>query len=326
MTGLDKVSVLEYARNNRTFVYRILFGVLAALVLLGDLGGLIHRLGLGAVYDSANEMLESAMIRATTTLFIATIVKGGLEVMASIEFSPVIGSIEFGGLFSGFLDLVDTIIRFFLVSSALIAAQIGLLSILQIAGFNLFLGGGALLLAANPSLASTAGKLGFLGITLALVLCVVFPILIATMGNALNEHQMDAAIQNAENMGVMKEQMSDINFMGILDRDEVQHMASTFQSGVRQVWDGMMAVMITYIIMFIILPIASLGVCYVIIRYVMRDVMGYDAAVSGADSSIAGSMQWIGQRWGSRSGKGDEAPAGEDTIADHQDQKKGGRE
>lgn len=293
MSSFEKSKYLQSFSEHRMLYLRVFFGLIAALFLLGDFDRVVHSLGLGAVYDQAFGLLEDALKQATGTLVLLTVMKGFMQVFSSIEVSVVLANANLGGLLAGLKDVVDTLFRFFLSTTGLLTAQIGFLSVLKLAGLKMFIGGGALLLALNPSKSSGLGKLGIIGIAFGLVFCILFPLLVGSVGSVLNQHQMHAAIESSENLGVMREQFSDINIRDLTRTDGIQQTQEAFQTGTRQIWDSMLNLFVSYTMMFIFLPLISLGVCYAIVRHILKDVIDSGKYADSTEGEMKKALSWI---------------------------------
>lgn len=287
----------------RTAAIRFLWGGVALLFLLGGVDYLLLQAGLGAVYAEAIGILEAALGSSSRMLLGLTVTKGLVAAFSSVEINLLVAQATLGALLNGVGEVVDTLFRFFLASTALIVGQIGLLTMLQFVGMKLLLGGGALLMALAPDGRSWMVRLGRLGLVSGLVLCILFPLLIVAGAKGIEQHQVISAIENAENLGVLKEQFSDVSIRDLARAEGIAAARDTLQTGVQTVWKGMLALFVSYFMMFVILPLISLGVCYLVIRHAMV-TEGFAAGADAAD-------RWLLQVRARIAGKkNDAAPAG----------------
>lgn len=248
-----------------------MFLALGILALSGILDNLLLMLGWGNVFTATEQILNDSMKSAATNTLLLALLKGAVSLLTSVEGNIVVVSANFGAFFSGFSQLLDMAFNFFLTISGLIAAKIGLLKIIELTGVSIFAGIAFILFAVDPSIKGVLGKIGKTLITIGLVLFFIFPLSIASVGIAYESHRIQTEIEYTENIGVLSERTSEISFRSLGNDEGRSNALSVIKEGTNTLWNGFMDLVISYILMFVLLPLTSLGLCYLIIRQILNN-------------------------------------------------------
>lgn len=191
--------------------------------------------------------------------------------MSSLEGSALVVSANIGAFFSGFVELIDMAFNFFLSISGLIAAMIAFIKVIELTGISIFAGASFILFAVDPSIKGTLGKIGKSLITIGSVMFFLFPLSIASIGSAYESHRIQTEIQYTENIGVLSERSAEITFRSLSNNEGRSNALALVKEGTRSLWDGFMSIVVSYILMFVLLPLISLGLCYLIIKKILSD-------------------------------------------------------
>ncbi|MBE0472155.1 MAG: hypothetical protein IBX55_21935 [Methyloprofundus sp.] len=250
---------------------RLLFLVMGILALTGVLDSLLLAVGWGNIYDTTEEILNASMKSAAANTMMLAVLKGLIGILASVEGGVVVVTANVGAFFTGFSELVDLAFNFFLTMSGLLAAKIGFIKIIELTGVSVFAGPAFILMAFDPSLRGTLGKLGKTLMAIGLVMFFLFPLAIASVGSAYANHRINTEIQYTENLGILSERASEINFRSLTNEEGRSNALGVIRDGTGVLWDGFMNLVVSYILMFVLLPLASLGLCYLIIKQILTD-------------------------------------------------------
>lgn len=280
-------SMQEAFARTPSLLKRVVFLVLGILALTGILDSLLLMLGWGNVYSATEEILNASMKSAATNTMLLAVLKGVIGILASVEGGAVVVSANVGAFFQGFAELIDLAFNFFLTISGLIAAKIGLIKIIELTGISIFAGAAFLLMAFDPGLKGMLGRLGKVLMAIGMVLFFVFPLTIASVGSAYEQHRIQTEIQYTENVGILAERAGEISFRSLTNEEGRGNALGVVREGTTVLWDGFMSMVISYILMFVMLPLLSLGLCYLIIKQILADG-GYVQAGEKLESGVGG--------------------------------------
>lgn len=272
---------------------RVAFLVLGLLAVSGLLSVFVERLGWGMVFESARALLDDSMTSATVNTFVLVGVKSGLEMIQSVEGSVGIVSGNLGALVAhGPYELVAFAFRFFLLSMGLIAVQISLLEIIQLSALPLLTGLGAFMLAFQPSINSLFGRLGRFLMVLGIVIYFVFPAILMTVGSAYETQRIDSEIQNTENFAILSERASDLSLRDLSSSSGRDQVVSTFTDGIQGTWGAFLNIVISYMLMFVIAPLAAVGLSWLLISQTMKS-LNYTTPVQKTEDAGRKTLDWL---------------------------------
>ena len=274
---------------------RLLFLLLALLAFTGVLDNLTHALGWNVIFEGANNMLQDSVTASTVMTFILATIKGLLAMVESAEANLFVASVDVGALVQGLAELIDTAFRFFVGTMGIIAAQISFLNIIELTAMKLVVGAGAVFMVIQPQAATLFGRLGRLFLALGAILYFVFPFLIFTVGEAYETQRIEAEINSQESFGVLREKASDLSLSSVASEDGRERIQQTLSSGVNATWQSFLGLVTGYILMFVILPLASLGLSYVLLRQVLNS-LEFQGAIQKIERSGKGISDWVRPR------------------------------
>ncbi len=273
---------------------RVVLIILAILAISGALNAWMMMLGWNGVFQAAYSILDDSLKSAAIFTIALTAIKGTLELFSTISVGVIVANVTVGEFLQGPLAVVDFLFRFFIASTGIIIAQISLLKLIELIGITTLCGTGFICLAIQPEAGSFFGRLGRLLLIIGLVLYLVFPAMVASVGKAYETHRIDTEIQNKENIAVLSQRSSEISLRSLATRDSAGRDAAreTFSDGISSIWQGFLGVFISYTLMFIFLPLAGLGFCYLIIQQAMLS-LNYSSQVDTLESGRRGLMNWV---------------------------------
>lgn len=251
---------------------RVAFAVLAVLAFTGLLDTVFQTVGWDVIFERATAMLEESITASSVMTFILATIKGLLAMVESAEASMFVASVDVGALVEGLAALIDTAFRFFISMTGLIAAQISLLRIIELAAIPLLIGVGALFMVIQPAAATLFGRTGRLLLAVGVIFYFVFPLLIAIVGGAYETQRVEAEIASQESFGVLQEKASDLSLSSVTSEEGRDQIQQTLSSGVSSTWQSFLGLVTGYILMFVILPLASLGLSYLLLRQVLNSL------------------------------------------------------
>ncbi len=272
---------------------RLAFALLALLAISGALNQLSAFLGWEAVFNTAEGLLDNSMTSASVTTLALMTTKGGLELLKSVDVDVIVASGNVGALLGhGPYELVDFAFQFFLASTTLIAAQIGFLEIIELVALPLFLGLGGICLAIQPGGATLFGRLGRLLVVTGLVLYLIFPAVLGAIGSAYDKHRVEAEIENYESFAVLSQRASDLSPRDLASSEGRQKIGSTFSQGIQAGWDSFTSVLVSYLLMFVIAPLAAIGISWLIVRQTMNQLQMGDQ-VGQVEGATQAGYHWL---------------------------------
>ena len=271
---------------------RVVFAVMAALAFTGVLDMVLQVIGWDAIFERSTAMLQESITASSVMTFILATIKGLLAMLESTEASLFVASVDVGALVEGLAELIDTAFRFFISMTGLIAAQISLLRIIELAAMPLLVGIGALFMVVQPGAATLFGRVGRLMLALGVIFYFVFPLLITLVAGAYETQRIEAEIASQESFGVLQEKASDLSLSSVTDEEGREQIQQTLSSGVSSTWQSFLGLVTGYLLMFIILPLASLGVSYLLLRQVLNS-LGFEQATQKIDAGGKGVSDWV---------------------------------
>ena len=101
----------------------------------------------------------------------------------------------------------------------------------------------------------------------------VYPLAFKAGTDSYKAHQIETSIELSENFGVLKEQVADVtdvNFSPQQLISQVKQIPMILGQGIETAWDGTMGLFVGILIMFVFVPLLSLGAVYLIGRHALR--------------------------------------------------------
>lgn len=280
---------LSHLKKN-SLLLRGVYLAAGILALTGVLDSVVNGLGYGQVLSGTDHILQSSMKNAAITTMLLTSIKGVLAMISSVEVSILVISGNFGALLEGFSELVNIALRFFLTMTGVMVAKISFIQIIQLMGLSVFAGSGFILLAMDPWIRTFIGRVGKIILSIGVVMYFVFPTMITVVGVAFESHKVSSEITYSENVAIMSQRAEEITFSSLRSEDGRAQALSLLSDGMTTLWEGLLNVFVSYLLMFLILPFASLGLCYLIIKQSLMDNGFHDQVklLQGQEENMSG--------------------------------------
>ena len=249
---------------------RCIFFVLAITALSGYMQNTTNRL-MGPVWDYNEAYLERTLKNLGGSLFVFSIPKGIMEMAKTAEFEPSfaaskVGSVKAGEILEPYIHIVDDIWDFLVLSTYLVLCQMAALHLIQLISVKFFLGFGALACVIQYNRNTFFGKLGLTLILLFVLTYGFYPMTLNMAARTYESHQIKTSIELSENIGVLKEQASDIELSVDSLKENIKLIPEIMGQGIRTVWDAALGLVVGLILMFVLLPLLTLGSIYLIAK------------------------------------------------------------
>jgi hypothetical protein len=257
----------------KALAIRVIFLVVAFSCFTGYSQQLGDRL-MGPVLEYNLQYLEKTLKNLAGSLFLISVPKGVMEVAQTVELEPgaatiSIGSVKIGQILEPYMHIIDDIWDFLVFSTYLVIAQVAALKLINLISIKFFLGLGALFCTIQYKRNSLFGKIGLTLIFLFVMTYVFYPLTLGMAAQTYEQHQIETSIQLSENLGVLKEQARDIDLsIGHL-KDSIKSIPEILGQGLRTAWDAAWGLVVGLMLMFVMLPLLTLGTMYLIGRKVI---------------------------------------------------------
>lgn len=295
------------ARESTIFQNGLIFVVFLLIFLLSITGVLEKTVGniimVERISEQNQEFLKNALESAIGHFTVLTLAKGGVSVISNIDVDakPVgmgVG-IPIGKVFSGLSETLDAIWRFFGYSMASITAQMAILKFFKLVSFKILVPIGALFIAVSALGFRVLRKFGTALIIVGFILYALMPYTVYVGKFLFEESHMESSIVLSEDLGVLKEKVSDIDILSKknLSPSGIKETFEDIRTSWSQSVDVALSATVKYfsnlIIMFIITPLFFYGVIYISTKKVLAYV-GMEHVSERLDTGIIGS--W-GKMW-----------------------------
>jgi len=255
---------------------RLLFAAAAILAFSGhaqQYGSKVMK----PVFTYDQQYLDQTLKSVSGSLLLLSVPKGLIATIQSTELDPQlvatkVGSIKVGQLVSPLKDIIDDIWQFLMLSTYLVVIQMAAFKLIGVVSFKFLLGFGALFCAIQYNWRSFFGKIGLSLIFLFVMSYFFYPLTLKIAATAYEQHQIESSVQLAENLGIFKEQASDIELSVkiILEKERWKENWETvmkaLSQGLKIAWDATWDFIIGLILMFVLVPLLTLGTIYLICR------------------------------------------------------------
>jgi hypothetical protein len=263
------------------------------------------------VSEENQEFLKSSLASAVGHFTALTMAKGGLSVISNMDLDvkPVgagVG-IPIGKAFSGLSETLDAIWRFFGYSMVSITAQMAILSFFKLVSFKILVPIGALLVAASALGFLAIRRFGVALIIVGVILYALMPYTVYVGKFLFEESNMESSIVLSEDIGVLKERVSDIDIVSKKNlspsgvRDTFADIGASLSQSIDVVLSATVKYFSNLIIMFVLTPLFFYGVIYVGTKKILTYV-GMDHASERMDNAIIGTWSKMWKKGKSGSG------------------------
>ena len=294
--------------GNTGFLKSGLIFVIFSLIFILSITGLLERpvgkiMLVEKVSDQNQEFLNSSLMSAVGHFTVLTMAKGGLSVISNMDadakFMSAGVGIPIGKAFSGISETLDAIWRFFGYSMASITAQMAILKFFKLISFKILVPIGALLVAVSALGLVVIRRFGVALIIVGFILYALMPYTVYVGKFLFEESNMESSTVLSEDLGVLKEKVSDINIFSKKNltlsgvKDSFSDMSASLSQSIDVVLSATVKYFSNLIIMFVLTPLFFYGVIYISTKKILAYV-GMDHASERMDKGIIGT--W-GKMW-----------------------------
>ncbi len=274
---LTQVGHLNNAQKRKSLVkglvIRCIFLILAVAAISGYMENPANRL-MSPVWEYNEAYLERTLKNLGGSLFVLSVPKGILEMTRTIEIEPSfaaskVGSIKAGELLEPYIHIIDDIWDFLVLSTYLVLGQIAALHLIQLVSIKFFLGFGACACVVQYKRGSFFGKLGLTLISLFVLTYCFYPLTLNMAAQSYESHQIKTSTELSENLGILKEQASDIDLSVKHIKENFKLIPEILGQGIKTTWDAALGLVVGLILMFILLPLLTLGSVYLITKRIL---------------------------------------------------------
>jgi hypothetical protein len=282
-------------------IIRFLFLILAFTAFSGQVDKLCTN-AMRPVWEYDQEFLNKSLLHSSGYMAALAVPKAILATAETIVLEPSgatfkLGEIKVGELIGPFKDIIDDLWDYMGLVIILIIVQIAIIKLVGLISLKIFLGIGAALCFIQYQKGSIFGKLGYSFIIMAVVAYLVFPLVLYMGAEAYENHQVKKSIEFSENLGVLQEKASDIELSPSLSN--MKQAVKTLSQSVRAVWNLALDFFIGAILMFVLIPLFTLGMIIFIIRQALSylDMPEESAALNTGTKKV---LSRVGRRTGTR--------------------------
>jgi len=274
---LTQTGYLGDARKRKSLikglVIRFVFLIIGVAAISGYMQNTTNRL-MSPVWEYNEAYLERTLKNLGGSLFVLSVPKGILEMTKTIEVEPSfaaskVGSIKAGQILEPYIHIIDDIWDFLVLSTYLVLAQIAALHLIQLVSIKFFLGFGALACVVQYKRGSFFGKLGLTLISLFVLTYCFYPLTLNMAAKSYESHQIKTSTELSENLGILKEQASDIELSVKHIKENIKLIPELLGQGIKTTWDAALGLVVGLILMFVLLPLLTLGCVYLITKRIL---------------------------------------------------------
>ena len=269
----SKIAITNKNRILKEVAVRALFLFLAVTAFLGLADKFCNK-AMKHVWKGNEAFLEKSMVNASGGIMVLIGIDSALSVAESIEAEPSaagfkVGSVGIGQIISPIKDVVGDLRDYMILSVILVMSQIAIIKLINAISLKVLFGIGSGLCVVQYKRNSIWGKIGASFIILAVLLYFVYPLAFKIGTDAYKAHQIENSVKLSEDLGILKEQvvdLVDIDLSLVKLVDNVRMMPTVVGQSMKTVWDGTIGLFVGLLIMFVFVPMLSLGVIYLIGR------------------------------------------------------------
>jgi len=286
----------------KTLIIRLLFLLLA----LGAFSGTVDKLSIHImkpVWKYDKTFLDKSLLHASGYMAVLYVPKALLSSAETVELEPSVvgskvGKWKAGELFDPLLDIVDDLWDYMGIVIIFIIVQITILKLIGLVSLKVVLGIGAAFCVVQYHKGTLFGKLGYSFIILSVVTYLVFPFVLFMGAKSYESFQVEKSVRFSENLGTLKEKSSDIEFT--LSKENLKQVVKTLAQTVNTVWESSLDFFIGVILMFVLIPLLTMGM----IIFILRQSLSYldmPETTTGLETGTKKVLSRIGRRTRSRS-------------------------
>jgi hypothetical protein len=271
---LMKSGYIGDAIKRRPFFKALMIRCIFLLLAISAFSGLAQKATndiMGPVWEYDQAYLEKTLINLGGSLFVLSVPKGLMEVVKTAELEPSaatvkVGSITAGEILEPYSHIIDDIWDFLVLSTYLVIGQLAALKLIKLLAIKFFLGLGSLSCVIQYNRNTFFGKLGLTFLLLFVLTYAFYPLSLNMAAKTYESHQIETATQLSENLGILKEQASDIELSLGNIKENIKLIPRLLGQGIRTSWDAAMGLIVGLVLMFVLLPLLVLGTIYLIAK------------------------------------------------------------
>ena len=306
--ALTQQSAKEADKTESSFLQNGIICVIFFLIFLFSISGVLEKtigniILVERVSEQNHQFLKNSLGSAVGHFAVLSLAKGGVSVLSNIDVDvkPVgmgVG-IPVGKVFSGLSETLDALWRFFGYSMASVTAQMAILKFFKLVSLKILVPIGALLVAVSAIGFLVLRKFGMALIIVGFILYVLMPYTVYVGKFLFEESNMESSIVLSEDLGVLKEKVSDIDIVSKKNlspsgiKDTFESVSTSLSQSVDVVLSATVKYFSNLIIMFIITPLFFYGVIYITTKKILAYVE-MEHASERLDKGIVGT--W-GKMW-----------------------------
>ena len=300
---LMKSGYFGEALKSKSFIKALTIRCIFLLLAISAFSGLAQNATnkiMGPVWEYDQKYLEKTLINLGGSLFVLSVPKGLIEVVKTAELEPSgatvkVGSITAGEIIEPYSHIIDDIWDFLVLSTYLVIGQLAALKLIKLVAIKFFLGLGSLSCVIQYDRHTFFGKLGLTLLLLFVLTYAFYPLSLNMAAKTYENHQIETATQLSENLGILKEQASDIELSLGDIKEDVKRIPKILGQGIRTSWDATMGLIVGLVLMFVLLPLLVLGTIYLIAKRALN-YLDMPAASKKLESSTTSLASKIGSR------------------------------
>jgi hypothetical protein len=292
--------------SGRPFIKTLIIRLLFLLLAIAAFSGTVDKLSIHImkpVWEYDEKFLNKSLLHASGYMAVLFVPKALLASVKTVELEPTVigskaGKWKPGEIFDPLSDIIDDLWDYMGFVIIFVIVQITLLKLIGLVSLKVLLGIGAAFCVVQYHKGTLFGKLGYSFIILAVVTYVVFPFVLFMGAKSYESFQVDKSVRFSENLGTLKEKASDIEFT--LNKENLKQVVKTLSQSVNTVWESSFDFFIGAILMFVLIPLLTMGM----IIFILRQSLSYldmPETAAGLETGTKKVLSRIGRRTRSRS-------------------------
>jgi hypothetical protein len=304
-------SAKEVGKTESPFLQNGIICVVFFLIFLFSISGVLEKtigniIMVERVSEQNHQFLKNSLGSAVGHFAVLSLAKGGVSVLSniSVDAKPMgVGvGIPFGKIFSGLSETLDALWRFFGYSMASVTAQMAILKFFKLVSLKILIPIGALLVVVSTIGFLALRKFGMALVIVGFILYAVMPYTVYIGKCLFEESNMESSIVLSEDLGVLKEKVSDIDIVSKKNlslsgiKDTLEDMSASLSQSVDVVLSATVKYFSNLIIMFIITPLFFYGVIYIS----TKKILAYVGMEHASERFDVGIVETWGKMWKKR--------------------------
>jgi tetratricopeptide (TPR) repeat protein len=278
-----------------TFLKGLPIRIMFLLLAIATISGLADSAGqrfTGPTWASSYDSLQTSLAHSGIWFGGLTGIEMVLSPLATTTAEPEVvgskaGKMEVGRIVQPIVDTLKDLRHYLAIVTMLIAAQLLILKVIQLYSLKFLVGFGAAACVVQYRRGTLFGNVGQLFIIFGIITYFLYPFALNFGIRGYHEYKVKAAAEFSENMGVLKEKISDVDITEIADfKQNVQRIKDITLSGIALIWNSFISLLFGEILICVFIPILTLA-C---IGFIMHQALIYMdmSAMAGAFAGGAG--------------------------------------